>query len=71
MGIEYKKDLNTKLLTYIIKNLSNTDDFFINKSIGWILREYSKTNSIWVRKFVHKTKLKSLSKREALRFINK
>ena len=68
--LKYKKDLNTKLLTYIINNLLNTDEFFIDKSIGWILREYSKTNSLWVRKFVHKTKLKSLSKREALRFIN-
>ncbi len=69
--LKYKKKLNTKLLTYIIKNLLNTDEFFIKKSIGWILREYSKTNSLWVEKFVHKTKLKSLSKREALKFINK
>ncbi|MHB1106630.1 MAG: DNA alkylation repair protein [Lutibacter sp.] len=43
--------------------------FFINKAIGWILREYSKTNPNWVMEFTSKTTLSNYSKKEALRMI--
>tara|TARA_B100000945_G_C20378319_1_gene595792 strand:+ start:119 stop:805 length:687 start_codon:yes stop_codon:yes gene_type:complete len=69
--LKYKETLNTQLLTKIILPLSNTKEFFINKSIGWILREYSKTNKDWVLDFVEKNKLSNLSIREALKHINK
>ena len=49
--------------------LKDTNEFFINKAIGWILREYAKTNPQWVIDFTEKTKLSNLSKREALRNI--
>jgi 3-methyladenine DNA glycosylase AlkD len=50
----------------ILANLGSKE-FFINKAIGWALRDYSKTNKAWVAKFVndHKNKLNSLSVREA------
>jgi 3-methyladenine DNA glycosylase AlkD len=67
--LKYKNDLDTKLLAYTINSLLGSNEFFINKAIGWILREYSKTNPKWVVKFVNETKLHSLSKREALRLI--
>lgn len=67
--LKYKKDLDTELLSYVITHLLGSKEFFINKAIGWALREYSKTNLKWVIDFVSKTKLSPLSKREALRLI--
>ena len=67
--LKYKENLNTDLLSHIIQSLLGSKEFFINKAIGWILREYSKTNQKWVIDFVQKTNLNSLSQREALKFI--
>lgn len=47
-----KKKMNTDLLAQIIKNNLNSREFFINKAIGWALRDYSKTNPEWVRDFI-------------------
>lgn len=44
--------MNTDLLAQIIENNLNSQEFFINKAIGWALRYYSKTNSEWVRQFI-------------------
>ena len=67
--LKYKTALDTDLLDFTINSLLDTKEFFINKAIGWILREYSKNNPQWVINFVEKTKLSALSKREALRLI--
>lgn len=67
--LKYKEELDTELLTHTIVNLLGSKEFFINKAIGWILREYSKTNPPWVIDFTRKTELNSLSRREALRLI--
>ena len=69
--LKYKETLNIDLLNRIIIPLSNSKEFFINKAIGWILREYGKTNKEWVINFVKKNKLSNLSNREALKHINK
>lgn len=68
--LKYKSDLDMKFLERIILSLNNTDEFFINKAIGWVLREYSRTNPNWVVEFVKKIPLSNLSKKEALRLIN-
>lgn len=44
--------MNTDLLAQIIENNLNSQEFFINKAIGWALRDYSKTNSEWARQFI-------------------
>lgn len=67
--LKYKNDLDTQLLSSIINSLLGSKEFFINKAIGWILREYGKTNPKWVVEFVNKTVLNTLSKKEALRLI--
>ena len=67
--LKYKVALNPVLLENIIKQFLYSKEFFINKAIGWILREYSKTNPQWVINFVKKYPLHNLSKREALRLI--
>ncbi len=67
----YKEELDTEFLAYGIYRLLGSNEFFINKAIGWMLRQYSKTNPVWVEEFVEKTpQLSGLSKREALRLIN-
>ena len=40
----------------ILQNNLNQTEFFINKSIGWALRDYSKTNPAWVETFIEKNK---------------
>lgn len=67
--LKYKQNLNTKLLTHIISSLVGSKEFFINKAIGWILREYSKTNQEWVCHFIKTKKLHKLSEKEGLKFI--
>lgn len=69
--LKYKKEVDTEILSYVINSLVGTKEFFINKAIGWVLREYSRTNKEWVLIFVEKTNLHPLSRREALRLVNK
>lgn len=68
--LKYKKDTDTGLLFSYIKALADSEEFFIRKAIGWILREYSKTNPVAVKQFVASASLAPLSKREALKIIN-
>lgn len=67
--LKYKKELDTELLSLTINSLLGSKEFFINKAIGWVLREYSRTDAAWVIEFVHKTELSGLSRKEALRLI--
>jgi 3-methyladenine DNA glycosylase AlkD len=68
--LKYKKDLDTDFLTYVIGQLLGSNEFFINKAIGWILRDYSRIDPDWVSDFVHHTEgLSALSRREALRLM--
>ncbi len=67
--LKYKKDTDLELLTYVILELADSKEFFIKKAIGWILREYSKTDEKWVLEFVRNNELQGLSRREAVRLI--
>lgn len=68
---QYKKDTDTILLSKYILAQSNSPEFFVQKAIGWALREYSKTDPEWVSAFVRKNKLAPLSEREALKRIKR
>ncbi|GAB3017518.1 DNA alkylation repair protein [Cyclobacterium sediminis] len=68
--LKYKEKMDLDLLKQCIHHLLGSNEFFINKAIGWVLREYSRINPIWVQEFVKDTTLSSLSKREALRLIS-
>jgi 3-methyladenine DNA glycosylase AlkD len=63
----YKEKTNSDLLFKECINHSNSKEFFIQKAIGWALREFAKTNPELVKSFVLKTNLKPLSRREALK----
>lgn len=67
-----KEKTDIQLLEQIIVNCFGSDEFFINKAIGWALRDYSKTNPEWVKDFINKynDKMDSLSIREASKYIN-
>ncbi|MCB0286973.1 MAG: DNA alkylation repair protein [Calditrichaeota bacterium] len=71
--LKHKKHTNIKLLSETIELLAPETDFFIRKAIGWVLREYSKTDSQWVINFVksHEKTLSNLSKREALKVVER
>ena len=53
-----KEKTNTDLLKQIIINNLGSNEFFINKAIGWSLRDYSKTNPKWVKDFIQNIKIK-------------
>ncbi|MHB8778699.1 MAG: DNA alkylation repair protein [Anaerolineales bacterium] len=66
----YKKETDFKLLCEIIRENLGSNEFFINKAIGWALRQYAWTYPKPVKKFVKDTKeLHPLSRREALKNI--
>ena len=69
--LKYKRDTDFTLLSELIELNRNSDEFFIQKAIGWALREYSKTDADRVIDFVIKTPLKPLSEREALKWLAK
>ncbi len=63
--LNYKKETNETLLYSYIGELRHSKEFFIQKAIGWALREYAKTNKKSVAGFIKSTPLKPLSIREA------
>ncbi|MBP5432759.1 DNA alkylation repair protein [Ruminococcus sp.] len=69
--LSYKAKTDTRLLEHIILNCLGSDEFFINKAIGWALREYSKTDPEWVESFIsrRKNKLSPLSIKEGSKYI--
>ncbi|WP_425057866.1 hypothetical protein SCACP_24320 [Sporomusa carbonis] len=67
--LKYKDKTDTEVLSRIICKNSNTKEFFINKAIGWALREYSKTNMEWVKLFIESSHLHPLSVREGSKYI--
>jgi 3-methyladenine DNA glycosylase AlkD len=67
--LKYKADADTELLESFIADLHHEKEFFIRKAIGWVLREYSKTNAAWVREYIQKQSMSALSYREASKYL--
>ncbi len=65
--LKYKEHTNRDLLASIIRENKTDNEFFIQKAIGWSLREYAKTNPVWVKSFVDQEELVGLARREALK----
>jgi len=68
----HRGDTDIALLSdAIVVNLDDPD-FFVRKAIGWALRDYSKTDAVFVRDFVAaQTRLSGLSRREALKWLDR
>jgi len=67
--LNYKQDTDVMLMGHLIVSLADSQEFFIRKAIGWILREYSKTDPQAVINFVENNELSPLSKREAYKWM--
>lgn len=69
--LKWKKETDEQKLFSFCQKRMEEKEFFIRKAIGWILREYSKTNPQSVKSFVeaHENRLSGLSKREATKYL--
>src|SRR5512142_1897885 len=59
--LNYKKETDFDLLCKIICENLDSKEFFINKAIGWSLRQYARVDPDAVKKFVQSTPLNPLS----------
>ena len=66
-----KEKTDVQLMEKILLNNLDQPEFFINKAIGWALRDYSKTNPEWVSSFIEKNKerMAELSIKEASKYL--
>ena len=69
LGLKDKTD--AKLLEMIIVNNLGSSEFFVNKAIGWALRDYAKTDPGTVKSFIdrHGDEMDSLSIKEASKYL--
>ena len=67
--LTYKNKTDLDFLSKRILENAASKEFFLQKAIGWSLREYTKTDPKWVIDFVERNELKPLSRKEALRLI--
>ena len=68
--LKSKTNTDVELLSKCVKPSIGHSEFFLRKGIGWVLREYSKTDPDWVKEFVEKhPDLSGLSRREALKHL--
>ena len=69
LQLSYKANTDAALLFALAEENASSNEFFIQKAIGWALREYSKTAPNEVEQFVETHPLAALSKREALKWL--
>lgn len=69
--LKHKYTTNLERLSYLIGVYKSNKTFFIQKAIGWSLREVSKWNPEWVKSIVEDKVLEGLAKREAMKYIAK
>jgi len=68
--LNYKDETDFDLLCELIRENLGSKEFFINKAIGWALRQYARIDPKAVKKFVKETKeLNPLSRREAIKHL--
>ena len=71
--LSFKEKVDEGLLEKILLANLGDNEFFINKAVGWALRDYSKFNPEWVKEFIENNKMNmaNLSLREASKYLNK
>jgi 3-methyladenine DNA glycosylase AlkD len=67
--LNYKTATDFTLLREIICENLGSKEFFINKAIGWSLRQYARIDPKAVMEFVKATPLHPLSRREAMKHL--
>jgi 3-methyladenine DNA glycosylase AlkD len=67
--LKYKQQTTEDILYQYIQLNADSKEFFIQKAIGWALREYSKTNPSSVKRFIENNQLAPLSIREGSKYL--
>jgi 3-methyladenine DNA glycosylase AlkD len=67
--LSYKHKTDTELLASLIQQFADSKEFFIQKAIGWSLRQLGKHQAGVVFDIINNNELKPLSKREALKHL--
>ncbi|QBO35228.1 6-O-methylguanine DNA methyltransferase [Periweissella cryptocerci] len=72
LQLQFHEATNLDYLVTAIENDLHTDEFFVQKAIGWALREVFKDNPDWVTTFIaNHPSMSNLAVREALKNANK
>lgn len=67
--LKYGAKTDQHLLFVQCEKYLHSKDFFMQKAVGWALRQYSKSNADAVRKFVDAHQLSTVSLREAKKYL--
>jgi 3-methyladenine DNA glycosylase AlkD len=67
--LKYKEKTDFILLRQTMEKLAGSKEFFVQKGIGWVLREKSKTHPDWVRETLAEISFKPLSVREGSKYL--
>jgi 3-methyladenine DNA glycosylase AlkD len=69
--LKQKDEVDLNFMFKTIKRLTGTNEFFINKAIGWLLREHSKKIPGEIEEFIEENKevLSNLSIREGIKYL--
>ncbi|MFV0560678.1 MAG: DNA alkylation repair protein [Enterococcus sp.] len=69
LQLQSKEKTNCDLLKKALYYDMNTEEFFIQKAIGWSLRAYAKTDPEWVRQLLRQENFSKLATREASKYL--
>lgn len=67
--LKYGNNTDFTLLMDLIHQFKHEKEFFIQKAIGWSLRQYSKFQPEAVRDFLHDSDLRGLARKEAEKYL--
>ncbi|MCF4172376.1 DNA alkylation repair protein [Vibrio sp. McD22-P3] len=67
--LKFKQNTDRALLFELIRENQSDKEFFIQKAIGWALREYSKTDAESVVRFIETERIEGIAKREGLKWL--
>ncbi len=67
----FKDQTNKKALTKALVFNLNDNEFFVAKAVGWALRDFSKTDALYVKQFLikYENDMQKLSVREANKYL--
>lgn len=69
LQLRWKEQTDSQWLEQAIVQNIHDQEFFIQKAIGWALRDYSRTNPEWVRNIIALHSFSSLAVREGSKYL--
>ena len=67
--LKHKDDVDSAFLESLIEQMKSNKEFFIQKAIGWSLRQLSKYNPERVGQIIERQNLSGLARREASKYL--